>query len=350
MDADLLDPPIAPMPGFAPGEWLNIDHPLTTTHLRGRVVMIDFWDYTCLACLRAIPSLIAWHEHYQGMDFVVVGVHTPEFRFARTRALVERAAADLGIWYPVLLDNERRTWEQFAVRAWPTRVLVDPDGYVRHRAEGVTTFRESERALRRLLHEHDPEVALPRLMDPLHPKDEPGADRYRATPDLYVGYERGALGNPMGYAASSPMVYELPREYARREPYFYAGGIWRAGLESFAFAGQDGGQIALPYTAYGVSAVLSPSADPVEVALNLRRTDAPPRVDVLQDGAPLTPENAGRDVLYDDGGVSYLMVERPRLYELVRNPAFGSHELELTVRAHGLAFYSFTFTSSVVAG
>jgi thiol-disulfide isomerase/thioredoxin len=349
MDADLLDPPIAPMPEFAPGEWLNTDHPLTTTHLRGRVAMIDFWDYTCLGCLRAIPYLIAWYERYPADAFAVVGVHTPEFRFARTRALVERAAADLGIRYPVLLDNERRTWEQYAARAWPTRVLVDPDGYVRHRAEGVATFRESERALRRLLHEHNPEMPMPRPQDAIRPDDESGVGRYRATPDLYVGYERGALGNPMGYAAASPMVYDLPRAYARREPYFYAGGIWRAGPESFAFAGQDGGQIALPYTADGVSAVLSPSADPVEVALNLRRTDAPPRVDLLQDGAPLTPVNAGRDVLYDDG-VSYLMVERPRLYELVRNPALGSHELELTVRAHGLALYSFTFTVSAGAG
>ena len=103
----------------------------------------------------------------------------------------------------------------------------------------------------------------------------------------------------------------------------------------------------VPYKAAGVNAVLSPSADPVEVMLNLRPTDDPPLIDVLLDGAYLTPENAGADIEYDDGGVSYVKIDRPRMYELVRQPVHGAHELELIFRAGGLALYAFTFNTCV---
>ncbi len=347
MNATLLNPQLVHMPDFAPGEWLNTDRVLTKETLRGQVVLVDFWDYTCINCIRTLPYLTTWHERYAGWGLMIIGVHTPEFRFARARTQVEEAVEAYGIRYPVLLDNEYRTWDRFANRAWPTKYLVDAQGYIRYRVEGEGAYQQTEAAIQAALRERDPEVALPRLLPPLRPEDAPGAVCYRTTPELYAGYERGGLGNAEGYAANSPVVYALPLPPARREPHFYAAGIWQAGPESFAFAGRDGGRIVLPYHALGVQAVLSPSADPVEVALNLRRSEAPPVVEVRQDGLPLTPANAGEDILYDDGGISYVHVERPRLYELVVNPVYGAHELELIFHAHGLALYSFTFTSCV---
>ena len=347
MDEHLLDPRLIRAPEFAPGAWLNTDSPLTRERLRGQVVLVDFWDYTCVNCIRTLPYVTSWNDRYADRGLVVVGVHAPEFRFARARPQIEAAVAEHGIGYPVLLDNDYQTWDRYAVKAWPTKALIDPDGYVRYVRQGEGGYAETERAIQALLRERDPAVELPRIMPPLRAEDAPGAVCYRTTPELYAGYQRGSLGNPQGYAAGSPVVYELPLQ--RDEPFLYAAGIWRAGPESLAFAGQDGGQIVLPYHAAGVNAVLSPSADPVEVALNLRPADVDPLVEVWQDGAPLTPVNAGADIIYEDGGISGVLVERPRMYELVRNPEYGAHELALVFRANALALYAFTFNSCITS-
>lgn len=350
MDDRLLAPRMVRAPEFAPGEWLNVEQPLTRERLLGRTVLIDFWDYTCINCIRTLPYVTSWYERYAACDFVVVGIHTPEFPFARSRTQVQSAIEEYGIRYPVLLDNDYANWDRYANRAWPTKYLIDRDGYIRYHVRGEGRYAETERAIQAALRLHNPDASFPPVMEPLRPEDQPGAACYPTTPELYAGYERGSLGNRQGYAMGSPIVYELPPARERKEPFFYAGGIWRAGPESFSFAGQEMGRILLPYRAVGVNVVLSPSADPVEVTLNLRPAGVEPRVEVFQDGQPLTPENAGADILYDDGGITYILVDRPRMYELVRNPEYGAHELELIFRANGLALYSFTFTSCVVPG
>lgn len=347
MDTDRLDPRMVHAPDFAPGDWLNTAHPLSLNRLRDQTVLVDFWDYTCVNCLRTLPYLTKWYERYEPYGLVIVGVHSPEFRFARSRAQVETALAEYDIRYPVLLDNDYRTWDRFANRAWPTKHLIDTAGYIRYRVQGEGYYAQTERAIQAALRLHNPDATFPQVMDVIRPEDEQGAVCFPTTPELYAGYQRGSLGNQQGYAGNSPAVYELPPAALREEPFFYASGIWRAGPESFAFAGQEDGRILLPYHAAGVNAVLSPSADPVEVALNLRPASVEPRVEVYQDGQPLTPDNAGEDILYDDGGVSYVLVDRPRMVELVRSAEFGRHELELIFRANGLALYSFTFVSCI---
>lgn len=334
-------------PDFAPGGWLNTPQPLSLNRLRDHTILVDFWDYTCINCLRTLPYLTSWHERYERYGLVIVGVHAPEFRFARSRAQVEAAIAEYDIRYPVLLDNDYQTWDRFANRAWPTKHLIDAAGYIRYRVQGEGRYAQTERAIQAALRLHNPDARFPQVMDEVRPEDKPGAVCYPTTPELYAGYQRGSLGNRQGYAGNSPAVYELPPASQRDEPFFYAGGIWRAGPESFAFAGQEIGRILLPYHAAGVNAVLSPSADPVEVALNLRPASVEPRVEIFEDGHPLTPDNAGADILYDDGGISYILVDRPRMYELTRSPEFGTHELEMIFRANGLALYAFTFVSCV---
>lgn len=350
MDADFLDPRMVRMPEFAPGEWLNTDQPLTREQLRGRVALIDFWDYTCINCIRTLPYLTAWHDRYAERGLVVIGVHAPEFSFARSRAEISAAIERFAIHYPVLLDNDYQTWLAFANRAWPTKYLIDHEGYIRYRAQGEGHYHATEVAIQAALRLRDPRVDLPDVLPPLRAEDAPGAVYYRPTPELYAGFERGSLGNPEGYAASHPLVYRLPRREDRSEHQFYADGIWQAHRESFAFAGQDGGRIVLPYRAATVNAVLSPSSDPVEIMLHLRPDDVAPIVEVRQDGQPLTPLNAGEDIDYDDGGISTVCIDRPRMYELVRNPGFEAHEIELIFHAHGLAVFGFTFSSCIAPG
>ena len=353
-----LDPPLIRMPDFAPGDWLNVEQPLGKDTLRGRAVLVDFWDYTCVNCIRTLPYVTAWHARYQPLGLTTIGVHSPEFAFARTRKQIDAALKQFNIEYPVLLDNDYQTWNRFANRAWPTKYLVDAGGYIRYRQQGEGFYEQTERAIQAVLAERDPSVHLPELLPPLRAEDSPGAVCYRPTPELYAGFERGALGNAEGYAAGSPLAYQLPPEDRRAEQMFYAGGIWRAERECLVFAGESGGRLALPYHALSLNAVLSPTSDPVELLLDLppqsdRRTAARevnPLVEVCQDGHYLTPLNAGEDIEYDDGGLSYVQVDRPRMYELVRNPDFEAHEIELTFRANGLAVYAFTFTTCVKPG
>jgi hypothetical protein len=276
----------------------------------------------------------------------IVGVHCPEFRFARDRRQVEAAVRRLGIAWPVVLDNDFQTWQAFANRYWPCKYLIDTRAYIRYQKSGEGGYTQTDEAIQALLREANPAVDLPRPMGALRDEDQPGAVCFRTTPELHAGYDRGALGNPEGYGVRArgeglPVIYRRPRE--RQDGYFYAEGTWQAGPEHLAFVGREGA-LHLPYHAASVNAVLSPSADPVELMLELKPAAV---VEVTQDGAPLPAAWAGEDVYYE-GGRSLVRVDAPRMYALARNPDARPHELRLGVAGPGLALYAFTFTTCVV--
>lgn len=338
------------MPELAAGTWLGREQPLTRQQLRGQVVLIDFWDYACVNCIRTLPYLREWYQRYSDKGLTIIGIHTPEFKFAQLQPQVTAAIAEHEIPYPILLDNQYENWSRFATKAWPTKFLIDADGYIRFQRQGEGYYRETELAIQILLRQHNPNIVLPDLLPPLRAEDTPGAVCYRPTPELYAGYQGGglfggALGNPEGYVSQSPMFYTLPQK--RPIGQFYVEGVWRAWPEALAYAGQEGGRIVLPYSAATVNAVLAPSADPVEIMLELRPSAAAPLVIVQQDGRYLIPQNAGGDIEFDEGGTSFVRVKRARMIQLVKNPAYESHELSLTFQAMGLALYTFTFTSCV---
>ncbi|RMG90425.1 MAG: hypothetical protein D6706_19610 [Chloroflexi bacterium] len=350
MRQSLLEPRIIRMPEFAPGQWLNVERPLTREQLYGQVVLIDFWEYTCINCIRTLPYLRQWHKRYADKGLVIIGVHSPEFRFARFRMHIETAVADFQLPYPILLDNDLANWELYANKAWPTKYLIDSEGYIRYQCQGEGAYQQTERAIRQLLRQRDPSIILPdKLVTPIRDEDQPGAACYRPTPELYAGYRggglfAGGLGNPEGYVPLSPVLYEWPDGIEREEGHFYVEGIWRAWPEAMSYAGKSGGRIVLPYRAVTVNAVLSPSPDPVETVLDLRKPESEPVIEVKQDGRYLNPANAGRDITFRNGK-SIVLVDRPRMYELVNNSLYGKHELSLTFHARGLAVYAFSFTT-----
>ena len=353
MSGGLLDPRIVRMPPLVEGEWLN-GRSLSRSQLRGQVVLVDFWDYTCINCLRTLPYLKQWHQRYAQHGLVIIGIHTPEFGFAQFRNHLEAAVAEYEIPYPILLDNTQKNWSQFAAKAWPTKYLIDPDGYIRFKRQGEGYYQETERAIQTLLRLRQPDISLPDLLPPLREEDASGAVCYRPTPELYAGFQGGglfggALGNPEGYMPNSPVIYRLPPVKTWQEGQFYVDGIWRAWPEALAFAGEQGGEIVLPYSAVSVNAVLTPTADPVETALEMKPTAAAPVVEVVQDGRYLTEMVAGSDVLFGENGRSYVRVDRPRMVNLVNNPDFGNHTLRLIFQARGLAVYTFTFTGCVAS-
>jgi thiol-disulfide isomerase/thioredoxin len=343
-----LDPRVVRIPEFAAGTWLNTNKPLNKGSLRKRITLIDFWDYACVNCTRTLPYLNHWYQRYADKGLTIIGVHTPEFQFAQLKAHVETAVSRHQLRYPILLDNDYENWSRFANKAWPTKYVVDGDGYIRLQRQGEGYYWEVERAIQILLRQQDARVVLPEPLPALRQEDRPGAVCFRPTPELYAGYQGGglfggALGNSEGYVPQNPMFYELPE--ARGEGQFFVEGVWRAWPESLAYAGQQGGKIVLTYRSAEVIVVLSPTADMVELALDLRPSQADPVVLVKQDGRFLDDLSAGEDVLFRRDGTSYVRVTRPRMYHLVRNGTHRTHELELTFCASGLSLYAFTFTA-----
>ena len=170
--------PIVRAPDFAPGAWINSE-PLHLETLRGRVVLTDIWDFTCINCIRTLPYLVDWHRRYADRGLTIVGVHSPEFEFAKNGRQVEAAARRFGLAHPIVLDNDYDTWTAYANRYWPAHYLIDPQGYIRYTRFGEGGYHDVEMALQRLLRELDPSIDLPEPMPPLRAEDRPGAVCHR---------------------------------------------------------------------------------------------------------------------------------------------------------------------------
>lgn len=321
-------------PEFPPNvTWLQ-GGPLRLADLRGKPVLIDFWDYTCLNCLRTLPYVKEWHRRYASFGLTVVGVHAPEFSFAREGGNVLRAVREQDVQYPVVLDNDYAVWQAYANRYWPAKYLVDGNGYLRYYHFGEGGYGETEQAIQFLLRESFPEILLPGVMEPVREEDRPGAACYRVTPELYLGYQRGAVAN----AAVQPdkaATYRDPGKHT--DGFAYLDGDWLLAGEYLARpAGAQGeSRLTLPYMAKDVNLVIHPPT-----------YGGAATISVLQDGRPLAAEDAGADVAA--GSASVVTVDAPRMYRLVANREIDRHELTLVTTSDGTALYAFTFTSCVV--
>ena len=191
-------------------QWLN-SPPLSIRALRGRVVLIDFWDYTCVNCIHTLPYVREWNRRYRDRGLTVIGVHAPEFFFARTAENVIQAAKEFQIEYPILLDNEYEVWKAFANRYWPAKYLIDKDGYMRYFHPGEGNYAETECMIQQLLREIDPAVSLPPVMEPVRALDKPEALTVceRPTPELYLGYKRGRIANAEGFTEDRIANYQF---------------------------------------------------------------------------------------------------------------------------------------------
>jgi thiol-disulfide isomerase/thioredoxin len=330
-----IEPGTVRAPEFSES-WLN-SSPLTMRELRGQVVLVDFWDYTCVNCIRTLPYLAEWHRRYASKGLRIIGVHTPEFSFARTGDFVKAAMVRFGIEYPVVLDSNYRIWQSFANNCWPAKYLIDHKGYIRYAHFGEGNYQQTETAIQTLLREANPAVELCPPMPPIRDTDRPGVACYRTTPELYLGYERGRIGNPGGFqnrGEGSAARYELPDQL--EADVFYLSGPWRCGPESLrAEPAQDSDPASLLvfYKAKEVNLVMAPNGPRVHT------------VELLQDSQALAREDAGEDVRYDSAGRSLLTVDTPRMFNLVRNRAFAQHLLQLVAREAGLECFAFTFVS-----
>jgi thiol-disulfide isomerase/thioredoxin len=316
--------------------WLN-SSPLSFRQLRGRVVLVDFWDYTCVNCIRTLPYVQAWHERYHDKGLTVIGVHTPEFTFAQYESNVERGIREFGLTYPIVIDSNREIWKAFANRYWPTKYLLDKDGYLRYGHFGEGGYAESEQVIQELLREIDPGIALPALMDPMREEDHLGAVCYRPSGELYLGHGRGRIGNEGGFKEDQVGDYSFAGQ--PEENFFYANGRWASTAEYIEAAETGPHTLHLKFEAAAVNLVMaSPHIASAEVV-------------ILQDGKPLSRKQATKDTRFrpsvnSAGEESYVVIDSARMYFLADNHDFGPHELEL-VCSPGVAAFAFTFTSCV---
>ena len=315
--------------------WLQ-GGPLRLADLRGRPLLLDFWDYTCVNCLRTLPYVKEWHRRYGPLGLTVVGVHAPEFSFARERGNVQRALRDQGIEYAIVLDNDYAIWQAYANRYWPAKYLVDGNGYLRYYHFGEGGYTQTEEAVQALLRESFAEILLPVLMHPVRDEDSPGAVCYRVTPELYLGYQRGVYGNVAGLEPDRPSTYRDPGKHT--DGNLYLDGDWLLAGEYLArpAGAQAESRLTVPYMAKDVNLVIHPPTYGGSATIM-----------VTQDGAPLAADDAGADVVAG-GAVSSFTVDAPRMYRIVSNREIDRHELTLTTTSDGVAFYAFTFTSCLV--
>ena len=286
--------------------------------LRGRVVLIDFWTYTCINCLRTLPYIRAWDERYRADGLTIVGVHTPEFAFERKASNVQRAIADEGLRYPVVQDNEFGTWNAFTNQGWPSKFLIDADGKVRYTHLGEGEYEETEAAIRTLL----AEAGERKLGAAAKPKGEIESVGAHATAETYLGSARAQGFSPVG-PTDGTRDYTAARGDELPQSVFSLGGRWRVDAESARAV--RGATITARVVGTAVYLVLSSDGD------------RPRNVRVRLDGKPIAAADAGADVR--DGVVT---VRRQRLYSLVKLSALEEHVLTLRLDP-GVSGFAFTF-------
>jgi len=310
-----------PLDGIA--EWLN-SNPQTRESLRGKVVLIDFWTYSCINCLRSIPYVRAWHERYRDQGLVVIGVHAPEFAFERDIGNVRRAVADLGITYAVAVDNNYAVWRAFDNRYWPAHYFIDAQGRIRHHHFGEGQYEQSERVIRQLLAEagRDPGQGAARVRAE-GAMAQASSDTYRS-PETYLGY-----GRAENFASPGGLARDRARTYAGAPltlNQWSLEGEWVA-MRQQSRLERAGGRIAYRFRARDLHLVLgNPAGRPV-------------RFRITVDGrAP--GDGAGVDVNARGEGV----VRGQRLYQLVRLPgAIGERTFAIEFLDPGVEAFAFTF-------
>ncbi len=308
---------------------VGIAHYINTTpeklakEIEGKVVLYDIWTYSCINCIRTLPYITAWNEKYSDDGLLIIGIHSPEFEFEKDPNNVEMAVSKNGITYPVVLDNEMKTWKAFENRYWPRKYIADHEGYIRYDHIGEGKYDETEKVIQELLEERATQLGLNvAAAESILELEEFEHTSFR-TPELYFGYKfsagRNQLGNTEGFNPENNVTYTIPDDLKLH--HFYIDGVWK-NLQGSMKLVSDEGRIQLPYFAKEVNIVTAGKAE----------------LSILLDGNPISSEYAGMDV-----SSGKIQVEEPRLYNIVTSDEAASHTLEIQVSESGFEMYTFTF-------
>ncbi len=304
--------------------WLN-SAPLSSQSLRGKVVLVDIWTYSCINSLRELPYVKSWAAKYKDAGLVVIGVHSPEFTFEKDRANVERAVADLKVTYPVAMDNNYGIWNAFNNEYWPADYLIDGKGRIRYHHFGEGEYAQSERAIQELLKENGATGVSEGTVTVSATGVEAPPSETEESPETYVGYRRAERFASPERGHDSPQSYSLPAKPSVNE--WGLSGSWNVGAESGVLQSAPG-KIVFRFHARDLHFVLGPTKD-----------GKPVRFKVTLDGAA-PGDGHGVDSAPDGTGE----IREPRLYQLIRQKGqVGDRTFEIEFLDPGVQAYVFTF-------
>ena len=320
--------------------WLQTE-PFTFESLRGQVVLVDFWTYTCVNCIRTLPYLKQWHDSYADEGLVIVGVHAPEFEFEKKTENVVASMERYELKYPVVQDNDFKTWRSFGNRYWPAKYLIDKDGIIRYRHFGEGAYDETEEKIRELLAEAGASLSdtLPGEPDGVAGLVNSGTGQTR---ELYAGQDRNSgfgnmyIGNAEYYSAAvgEALTYGDPGDH--KNHFLYLSGQWIKERERVVHArGTESldDYIALWFQGSSVNVVIDfPEGDPFEVVVTL-------------DGAPVPEEVRGEGIRAGDDGTTFVPVNEGRMYNLLQGVEGLGHALKLSSNSDRFGVHAFTFGS-----
>jgi thiol-disulfide isomerase/thioredoxin len=301
--------------------------PITLADLRGKVVLVDFWTYSCINCIRTIPYLNAWHEKYADDGLVIVGIHTPEFEFEKDYNNLKAAVKKFDIKYPIAQDNEKDTWNAYENLYWPRKYLIDTEGYIRYDHIGEGAYAETEKVIQSLLAERTEyiggNVTFDQSISNPESSQSVNFDRIN-TPELYLGYEysRTPLGSSEGYKPDQVVKYTIPDDSKIVPNRIYLAGEWKNNNDHMELQSEVG-RILLPYSAKAVNIVAGGSGE----------------LNILEDNSKLDNSSRGTDIS-EDGTVK---IDGQRLYNIVGHEQYGNHNIAIEVVGKGFQIYTFTF-------
>ena len=319
-----VEGPMPPLKGA--NAWIN-SQPLGTADLRGKVVLVDFWTYTCINWRRTMPYLRAWAEKYRDNGLVVVGVHTPEFSFEKNLDNVRRAAKELRVDYPIAVDSDYAIWNAFNNRYWPALYLIDAQGNIRHHQFGEGDYDRLESVIQQLLTEAG-QTNFDRSPATLDARgaESPANWQTLATPETYTGYANGER-----FASPGGMIEDRPRNYTAPDRLqlnsWALSGDWTMTRE-FSMVNEANGKVTFRFDARDVHLVMAPATRGSSV-----------RFRVTIDGQPPGPSHGG-----DIDAEGFGTLDQPRMYQLIRHiPPITDRQIEIQFPDAGAQIFSFTF-------
>jgi len=302
--------------------YINTNQEELKATMKDKVVLYDIWTYSCINCIRTLPYINAWNEKYADKGLLIIGVHSPEFEFEKDINNVRTAVGNYGIKYPVVLDNDMKTWKAFENRYWPRKYIADSEGYIRYDHIGEGGYAKTEKIIQQLLEERSHLLGLNvAAAQPLVDLEEHKFSSSQ-TPELYFGYSfafgRNQLGSSEGFKPDQIVTYSIPNKL--QEDYFYLEGQWQNFDDRMKLVSENG-KIVLPYFAKSVNIVAAGQSE----------------LQILLDGNLIKSEDAGTDVI--DGLVR---VSDERLYNIISTKQAASHTLTVMAKP-GFEIYTFTF-------
>jgi len=329
---------LKPAPEFPKDlKWETADSkPLTMAQLKGQVVIVDFWDYTCINCIRTFPHLKQWYDRYHSDGLEIIGVHKGEFKFAADADNVAKAYERLKLPYPNIADTDDKVWDLYQCHVWPDEFLIDRNGIVRVNHQGEGPYAEFERDIQILLKQGHAELDFSKIKIDADPPL--GPDARTMSLETYIGTARadwagGKIANPEGLKPGKTVDYAAT---TKRVPHgFFAQGPWINQPDDFE------------------SAAASTDAKPVRLGIDYvgrdvygvfdRSSEKPAVLFVTRDDKPIPADQRGKDIQTDDKGRTFITIDQPRMYYIITREDEKSHELVFTADSAGARICSFTF-------